>query len=544
MKKPTFSLISNVVDAINRQIFAAEIFVEDGFIIDIRATNSPASNFLIPGFVDAHVHVESSMLVPAEFARAAVVHGTVATVSDPHEIGNVMGVEGVSYMLDNAATVPFKFCFGAPSCVPATSFETAGATIGIEDVATMMEDPRIGYLSEVMNFPGVLNGEPEVMAKILAAKQANKPIDGHAPGLHGELAKLYFQAGISTDHECFTKQEALEKLAVGCKIAIREGSAARNYAALYELIDEYPDQVMLCSDDKHPDELIHGHINQLVKRSMQLGLDRFNVLKAASLNAIAHYKLNVGRLRVGDPADFVEVKDLESWEVLRTFIDGNVVAEAGESRIVTESHSVVNRFNAQPCSKSSLAVPALTQNMEVIRAFDGQLVTQRVTMPVTAENGYAVSDVRDDVLKLVVLNRYRDEAPAVAFINGFALRRGAFASSVAHDSHNIIAVGVDDDSLCRAINRVVAMKGGLAVVDGERIADLPLPVAGLMSTEPIERVSSAYAVLDEMVKAMGAPLRAPFMTLSFMALLVIPDLKLSDRGLFDGQHFRFTDMFV
>jgi adenine deaminase len=484
------------------------------------------------------------MLIPSEFARAAVAHGTVSTVSDPHEIGNVLGKAGVEFMLHNAATVPFKFCFGAPSCVPATKYETSGAEITVEDVRDLLNDARIGYLSEVMNFPGVLNGDPMVMAKIAAAKNVGKPIDGHAPGLHGELAKNYFSAGITTDHECFTKPEALDKLAVGCKIAIREGSAARNFEALYELIDEYPDQVMLCSDDKHPDELIFGHINRLAARAIKHGMNIFNVIKASSLNAIQHYGLNVGRLQVGDPADFVELADLTNFRVLRTFVDGMLVAERGTSFIQTHRVHPVNHFDALPCTIESLMLPAASDNMEIIRALDGQLVTQRVTVPVDKHHGHAVADPRADVLKLVVLNRYKPAKPAIAFIQGFGLKRGAIASSVAHDSHNIIAVGVDDDSLCQAINQVVAMQGGLAVAHGDTMLDLPLPVAGLMSLEPIEWVSERYAKLDNEVKEMGSHLRAPFMTLSFMALLVIPDLKLSDLGLFDGQHFRFTEMFV
>lgn len=538
------SIIANVVDAYRKKISPNELIVEDGVITDIRPTTQAAMTYLVPGFVDAHVHVESSMLVPSEFARAAVVHGTISSVSDPHEIGNVLGIKGVEFMLSNAATVPFKFCFGAPSCVPATQYETSGAEITVTDVRELLKDARIGYLSEVMNFPGVLNGEPNVMEKIAAALALSKPVDGHAPGLQGDFANRYFAAGITTDHECVTKSEALNKLAVGCKIAIREGSAARNFEALYELIDEYPDEVMLCSDDKHPDELILGHINCLASRAVQHGLDIYNVIKASSLNAIQHYGLPMGRLRIGDPADFVELADLTHFRVLRTVIDGRLVAENGRSLIETHRVQPINHFDAVCCTTESLLVPAPTDQMEIIRALDGQLVTQRVTVPVDKIHGHVVANPTADVLKLVVLNRYQPAQPAVAFIQGFGLKEGAFASSVAHDSHNIIAVGVDDESLCQAINQVIAMRGGLAVSHGDIKLDLPLPIAGLMSMEPIERVSLQYAKLDAEVKKMGSPLRAPFMTLSFMALLVIPDLKLSDQGLFDGKLFRFTQMFV
>ncbi|MBX3422745.1 MAG: adenine deaminase [Pirellulaceae bacterium] len=537
-------IVANIVDADRQTIVPREVIVDAGTIVDIRATSQASSTFLIPGFVDAHVHVESSMLVPAEFARAAVVHGTIGSVSDPHEIGNVLGVAGVEFMLLNAATVPFKFCFGAPSCVPATTYETAGAEITVAEVRALLRDPRIGYLSEVMNFPGVLRGDPDMLAKIAAALELGKPVDGHAPGLRGKQAKDYFAAGISTDHECFSKPEALDKLAVGCKIAIREGSAARNFQELYELINDFPNDVMFCSDDKHPDELILGHINHLASRAVQGGMDLFKVIRAASLNAIEHYQLPIGRLRIGDPADFVELVDLTNFLAHRVFINGQLVAERGQSLIKTSQVQPINRFEARWCTLDSLAVAAATNNMVVIRALDGQLITQRATVPVVKQAGQAMSDPDSDVLKLVVLNRYREARPAVAFIQGFGLKRGALASSVAHDSHNIIAVGVDDHSICQAINRVISMQGGLAVSHGDAMLDLPLPVAGLMSTEPIEWVSQRYCLLDAEVRKMGSQLRAPFMTLSFMALLVIPELKLSDQGLFDGQLFQFTNTFV
>ena len=544
MNKPSFTLIANLVDAQRRTIEPTEVRVTEGVIANLQSTDQACTSYLVPGFVDAHIHIESSMLVPAEFARAAVVHGTIATVSDPHEIGNVLGVEGVYYMLENAASVPFKFNFGAPSCVPATKFETAGAAIDASEVATLLADPRIGHLSEVMNFPGVLNHDPELLAKIESAKQFNKPIDGHAPGLHGELARQYFAAGITTDHECFTKEEALGKLAVGCKIVIREGSAARNFEALYTLINEFPDEVMLCSDDKHPDELIHGHINQLAARSVAAGQDVFNVIKASSLNAIEHYGLSMGQLRVGDAADFVELENLTDWRVLKTCINGQIVAADGISLITTDEHKIINKFNVKLCDESSLAVEAETANIEVIDALDGQLITDRITLPATIRNGMAVTNPAIDMLKLVVLNRYEPAEPAIAFVRGFGLQRGALASSVAHDSHNIIAVGTDDASLVRVINHVARMQGGLAVCDSDRIESLALPIAGLMSADPIETVAAQYALLDELAKSLGTKLRAPFMTLSFMALLVIPELKLSDLGLFDGAQFRFTKLFA
>ncbi|MBH8557423.1 adenine deaminase [Hymenobacter negativus] len=545
-----FSLTANVVDIFARSIQPAVIQVEGGRIAAIAPINDaeadPALPYLMPGFVDAHVHVESSLLVPTEFARLAVMHGTVATVSDPHEIGNVLGVAGVEFMLENAAHSPFKFCFGAPSCVPATPFETAGAEITAADIKKLFENPKIGYLAEMMNWPGVLHRDADVMAKIALAHAAGRPVDGHAPGLRADDAAHYASAGISTDHECFTAAEALDKLAVGMKILIREGSAARNFDALIELMPEHYHHLMFCSDDKHPDTLVLGHINQLVQRAVALGNDVFNVLRVACINPVKHYHLPVGLLGEGDPADFIVVKDLRDFEVLQTYLNGELVAENGKSLLPATPIAVVNTFHAQPVTAQDFQLPAPATErptLRVIECFDGQLITARVDVPATIENGLVVPDVAADILKLAVINRYQPHvAPAVAFIQGFGLKHGALASSVGHDSHNITAVGCDDESMARAVNLVIQAKGGLAAVgaDGQEIL-LPLPVAGLMSDQSGLTVASAYAAVDALSKQLGSPLGAPFMTLSFMALLVIPSLKLSDKGLFDGQQFAFVD---
>lgn len=544
MSSASFRVVAQLVDLHEGRVYPAVVTVEQGKIAAIEPTDERPRTYLLPGFVDAHVHVESSMLAPSEFARAAVVHGTVATVSDPHEIANVLGVEGVRYMLDNAQGVPFKFNFGAPSCVPATTFETAGAEIDADQVAALLDDPRIRYLSEMMNFPGVLHGDGQVAAKLDAAKRRGKPIDGHAPGLRGEQAEAYIAAGISTDHECFTKEEADDKLRLGAKILIREGSAARNFDALYPLLDECPDRVMLCSDDKHPDELLAGHIDALVRRAVARGIDPMRALRAACVNPVEHYGLDVGLLRVGDPADFIEVENLEDFNVLRTWIDGRLVAENGRTTIPQSRPAVVNRFSARPVEAEQFAVVGESGQINVIEAIDGQLITRRHTMPAKIVEGRAVAEPSRDLLKLVVVNRYADAPPAVAFIQGFGLRSGALASSVAHDSHNIVAVGASDEELCRAVNLVIEARGGLSVVSDAADEVLPLPVAGLMATGSCEEVGRAYEKLDRLAKQLGSPLRAPFMTLSFMALLVIPDIKLSDKGLFDGGRFEFLPLFT
>ena len=540
-----FSLRKHVVDIDGARTFPAEVRVEEGTITAITELDSDdgVDGYLTPGFVDAHVHVESSMLVPTEFARAAVVHGTVASVSDPHEIGNVLGAEGVRYMLDNAVLSPFKFCFGAPSCVPATDFETAGAKITVAEVEQLLDDPRIGYLSEMMNFPGVLGGDPDCLAKIKAAQDRGKPVDGHAPGLRGERAAAYVAAGMTTDHECFTLEEAQDKLAAGCKIAIREGSAARNFEALESLIGAHPGMVMLCSDDKHPDELLLGHINKLVARAVANGTDLYAALRAACVTPVEHYGLSVGQLRAGDPADFVELGSLTDFNVRRTWIDGELVAEEGKTLLPRVEPAVANNFVARAVEPHELFVADEGgENLSVIRAIDGQLITERIDAMPRVDRGEVVTQPDADILKLVVVNRYQQAAPAVAFITGFGLTRGAMASSVAHDSHNVIAVGARDEDLAAAINLVMENGGGLsaACVEGERQASQPLPVAGLMATGTCEEVGRAYGELDKLTKEWGSPLRAPYMTLSFMALLVIPSLKLSDQGLFDGDRFTFV----
>ena len=545
-------ITGKVVDILNKNIFDAEVVFDNVNIISITPTTLPANapvNYILPGFIDSHVHIESSMLVPSEFAKLAVVHGTVATISDPHEIANVCGIKGVEFMIENGNTVPFKFNFGAPSCVPATIFETAGAALDAVAIDALLQKEEILYLSEMMNYPGVLFNDEEVMAKIASAKKYNKPVDGHAPGLRGADAKKYIDAGISTDHECFTAAEALEKLKYGMKILIREGSAAKNFEALIDLMPDHYENMMFCSDDKHPDSLVDGHINQLCARAVAKGIDVFKVLQAACINPVLHYKMEVGLLQAGDAADFIMVEDLVNFKVNQTYINGQLVAENGKSLIETKPCGIINQFS---CAEKTVADFEILQQGEkeifVIEALEGQLITNKIMAVPIIEDGRIVSDIANDVLKIVVVNRYKDAPVAKAFVKNFGLQQGAIASTVAHDSHNIIAVGVDDESICKAVNLVIKAQGGVSAVKVSAFggdlegAVLPLPVAGLMSNEDGYKVAADYTAIDKMAKeSLGSTLAAPFMTLSFMALLVIPHLKMSDLGLFDGDAFKFVD---
>jgi adenine deaminase len=540
----TLKISGNIVDPIKRRIFSGTIEVSEGKIINITEDNKKYNNYILPGFIDAHIHVESSMLIPSEFARLAVVQGTVATVSDPHEIANVLGIDGVRYMINNGKKVPFKFYFGAPSCVPATAFETAGTELNSDDIKKLFEEDKLYYLSEMMNFPGVLFKDTEVMKKLEVAKQLGKPVDGHAPGLKGEDARNYIAAGISTDHECYMIDEAHEKIKYGMKILIREGSAAKNYETLRPLISEHTGSVMFCSDDKHPDNLAESHINELVKRSLKYGYDLFDVLQCATVNAVRHYNLEVGLLQKNDFADFIIVDNLKDINILQTYINGKLVAKNGKTLIKSVEEEPVNNFSATIKTVKDFEVPAKGKHIRVIEAFDGELITNELIMKPKTENGFIIPDLENDVLKLTVINRYQDVKPAVCFIKNIKLKKGALASCVGHDSHNIIAVGTNDVDLCNAVNAIIEHKGGVSVSVDEKTDVLPLPVAGIMSNDDAYMVAEKYSIIDKIAKSLGTNLHAPFMTLSFMALLVIPALKLSDKGLFDGRSFSFVDLFI
>ncbi|WP_412464700.1 adenine deaminase [Flavobacterium mekongense] len=533
-----------IVDIENRRIYSGEVTVENGKIVSVIEKQNNNKNYILPGFVDAHIHIESSMLVPSEFAKIAVLHGTVGTISDPHEIANVLGKDGVYYMIENGKKVPLKFHFGAPSCVPATFFETAGAVIDSEQIKELMAHPDIYYLAEMMNYPGVLFDDEEVLKKIAWAKHFNKPVDGHAPGLRGEAVQKYISAGITTDHECFTYEEAAEKLSLGMKVIIREGSAAKNFEALIALLPDHYENLMFCSDDKHPDDLIVGHINQLCARAVAKGHDVFKVLQMACVNPVKHYNMTVGLLQPNDAADFIVVEDLTHFKVLRTYINGELVAEKGQSFVQHVAFEKPNNFSTSPKTLADFRVTTDAKTIRVIEALEGQLITNEIHCSPKIQDGNLVSDTEHDVLKMAVVNRYENTPVAVAFIKNFGLKKGAIASSVAHDCHNIVVVGTSDEEILNAVNLLIANTGGICAVNGGEQKSLALPVAGIMSDQNGWEAGRLYQEIDAMAKELGSTLKAPFMTLSFMALLVIPDLKLSDKGLFSGKQFAFTDLKV
>ncbi len=539
----SYQVSGQLIDIRGREIYPAIVSIANGIIQEIERTEATKvdAQYLLPGFVDAHVHIESSLLIPSEFARMAVVHGTVATISDPHEIGNVLGVKGVEFMIQNGNQVPFHFFFGAPSCVPATSFETAGAEITVEDVDYLLQKPEILYLAEMMNWPGVLFGDAEVKAKIALAQKYKKPVDGHAPGLKGEQAFRYIQAGMTTDHECFTSEEALDKLKHGMKILIREGSAAKNFEALIGLLPQHYKAMMFCSDDKHPDSLEIGHLDQLVKRALAKGQNLYDVLNVACLNPVDHYKLPIGTLQVGDSADFICIDSPANFRVKATYIQGEKVANEGKTLIESVPCESPNQFDCNLKEAKDFIIESPAKKVPVIEVLDGELITNRLEYELSSSDGALQTDVSLDILKIAVINRYSDQKVATAFIKNFGIKEGAIASSVAHDSHNIIVLGTSDDYMAAATNAIIEAKGGLCATDANGTELLALPVAGLMSAEDGYSISSAYTSLDQRAKAMGSTLLSPFMSLSFMALLVIPALKLSDKGLFDGKEFAFVE---
>jgi adenine deaminase len=533
----------NIVDVLTGEIYPGTLIISEGKIQEITRETKDYNTFIIPGFIDSHIHIESSMLTPSEFARVCAIHGTVAAVCDPHEIANVLGTRGIDYMIEDARSVPVKFYFSAPSCVPATTLETSGDELGTEKIEKLLRRDEILCLGEVMNFPGVINNDPDVMKKIESARKYSKVIDGHAPGLSGEDLKTYVRAGISTNHECLSAEEALENIGAGMFVQIREGSASAILNEMLPLINDYFERFMFCSDDRHPDDLVKGHINDMVKQSLEYGIDFTKVLRIASVNPVTHYGLDTGLLRVGDSADFLEVDNLKDMNILKTYIEGRLVAREGKTLIPRRPSKIINKFASHEKSISDFAILSSEGRINVIVAMDGQLITERLVTKPRTDKGYVISDTERDILKIAVVNRYRDAPPTVGFVKNFGLKRGAIASSVAHDSHNIVAVGVTDEDITRAVNLIIGEKGGISAVLGDKEMILPLPIAGIMSDSDYETVAPHYTDMDRFAKVMGSRLTAPFMTLSFMSLPVIPEIKITDRGIFDGELFRYIDLF-
>ena len=534
----------NILDVIHKRIFKGEIIIKNGFIDQIIEKPVNSEFLISPGLIDAHIHIESSMLTPQNFAAAVVRHGTVSLIADPHEIANVLGVEGITYMNANARKSYIKFFFGAPSCVPATSFENAGDVIGPDEIDQLFKNKQVHFLSEVMNYPGVINGDKEVLDKIAVARKHKSTIDGHAPGLTGKDLVKYVNAGIQTDHECVSIEEAIEKINLGMKILIREGSAAKNFETLFPLIDLFPEKVMFCSDDLHPDDLINGHINLIIKRALRKGANIFNVFRACTLNPVNHYKIPAGLLRIGDPADITVFENQTILEVVQTVCDGAIVYNRGEEILTPGKQEIINRFISEQISEESIRVPDKGKSVKIIHAFDGELLTEMIVDKLPILHNYLATDISKDYLKLIVVNRYENKTPAKGFIHGFGIATGAMASSVAHDCHNIIAVGTNDKDLCEVINWIIANKGGIAVHDGHTISGIALPIAGIISDMQADELARMYAQLNKIALSIGCKLNSPFMTLSFMALLVIPELKLSDKGLFHSKSFSLTDLYA
>lgn len=535
----------NIVDVFARKIFKGELIIKNEKIISIEEKDVKSDLYILPGLIDAHVHIESSMLIPSEFAKLAVSNGTVGVVTDPHEIANVMGIEGVKFMIENSKQTPLKTYYCAPSCVPATTFETSGANLNSSEIETLFKDYNLKILGEMMNYPGVIFNDPEVHAKLNIAKKYNANIDGHIPGIKGEDLKKYIEAGISTDHECFDIEEAIEKISLGMKVLIREGSAARNFDALFPLISKFNDMVMLCTDDSHPDDLVkYGHINKILKLGIKNKIDIFDLLQATCINPVEHYKLDIGLLRKDDYADFIIVDNLSDFNILETYINGIPVFSHGRILFNTEKINPINNFKASKISKDKIQVEDKNKPIKIIEVIDKELITRSFSTNLKSENGFLKTDISKDILKIVVYNRYNlNSTPQIGFINGFGLTKGALATSIAHDSHNIIAVGSSDEEICNAINEIVENKGGLTYIHNADYYTLPLEFAGLMTQSNPHEVADNYNRINDVIKANGCKLTAPFMTLSFMALLVIPELKIGDKGLFDVTKFEFTSLY-
>ncbi|MDI6644268.1 MAG: adenine deaminase [Methanobacteriaceae archaeon] len=532
-------LKGNILNVFSEEIYPAEIMVEKGIIKCVKPLNEDLKGYILPGFIDAHIHIESSMLTPSRFSEMVIPHGTTAVVADPHEIANVMGVDGIKYMIKDASSVPLKFFFTAPSCVPATPFETSGSILSSEDIDRLLDYREIVALGEMMNFPGVIGGDKEVFNKIETAKKHKKPIDGHAPLLTGDNLCKYVAAGISTDHECTQPQEAFEKRQMGMKIMLREGSSAKNLEDLLSVGGDF-----IVSDDKHPEDLLQGHLDVMIKKAVQLGLDPVKAIKMVTINPAQHYSLNNGAIQPGRSADLVIVDDLEKLNVESVYINGKLVSENGRPKFPVKPLTVDSTFLSSKKTRKDFEIfsPNESEKVRVIDVVEGQLITGESEAILNVENSKIQPKIDDDILKIAVVERYGHNRITNAFVRGFGLKSGAIASSVAHDSHNIIVVGTSGEDMARAVNLILKNKGGISITMDAKQYSLKLPIAGLMSVESAREVSLKLKKLHQVVSTMGSNLKSPFMTMSFMALLVIPKIKISDQGLFDVESFQFVDV--
>ena len=564
---------SYMLDVLTDSVYPARITIEDGIFKEIvpiqvsEETQIDVEGLMLPGFIDSHIHIESSMMTPAQFAKVAVRHGTTAVVCDPHEIANVHGIDGVEFMIENASTVPFNFYFAAPSCVPATSFETSGAVLDSEDIEYLLQKPEVVALAEMMNFPGVIGADEEVLRKLRIARKYNKPIDGHAPLVSGKELDKYIEQGIVTDHECSNFHEAIEKKQKGMKIMVRDGSSAKNMEALFDFsqrIEYYknqdsfgiiPTEVLsrrlhspifdfMVSDDKNPRDLVNGHLNESVKKAVGLGIDLIKAIEMVTINPAAHYGLDGGSIVTGSKADFIIVDNLDELNILKTYISGECVFDGENVLFDVEDVEFVNSMNVDKKSSEDFNIYFNGDECEVnvIQCFDGDLLTKKATAKLKTQNGIVQPDISEDVLKMAVVERHGSNNVANAFIKGFGLKKGAIASSVSHDSHNIVVIGYSSEKMAEAVNMVIENMGGIAVVSDDFEDSLSLPIAGLMSNQEGIVTAKKLRTLQKMAFAMGCRLTAPFMTMAFMSLLVIPSIKLSDKGLFDGDRFEFMDV--
>lgn len=562
-----------MLDVITDSIYPARISVEGGFFKEIVPivinddSELDISGIILPGFIDSHIHIESTMLTPAQFAKLAVRFGTTSVVCDPHEIVNVAGTDGIDFMIENSKSVPFNFYFSIPSCVPATCFETSGAILDSETIGELLKKDEAVALGEMMNFPGVINGDGEVLAKLEKAKELGKPIDGHAPLLSGKDLDKYIAEHISTDHECSNFAEAIEKKEKGMKIMVREGSSAKNMEALFDFSDrldywknhesfgKMPNEVLekrihlpifdfIVSDDKHTTDLIKGHLNESIKKAIDLEVSPISAIEMVTVNPSTHYNLNTGAIVKGMQADYVVVDNLNDLNILKTYVAGKCVFDGENVLFDVEETEFKNTFDVSKKESEDFEISCdePSADVNVIRCFNGELITEAESATLETKNGFVQPDLEEDILKIAVVERYGGNSIANGFITGFNLKKGAIASSVAHDSHNIVVVGTNSEDMANAVNCLIDNEGGFAIVDGDFEDSLALPIAGLMTNEDSHEVAEKLEKLHKTAADFGCKLDSPFMTMSFMALLVIPAIKISDKGLFDCINFEFIDV--